>query len=143
MLAVYYGREDEGEALLAEVKRCYPAHPMAAFLPTHARLLRGDYSPAVVTAWRKSATRGGRRFPQPVWGGSPMPDGRLLVWWPDWGFGDTIQWARMLAPTKAQFQGHVTFEVRQGLSRLFRGLPGADAIVEPPPAVLARPRPRR
>jgi hypothetical protein len=132
MLALYYGKEDEGEAILAALKRTHPAHPLVRELPIYARMLRGDYSKPVMQAWRRSAQRQ-RTFPQPLWDGAPHPDQRLLIWWPPWGHGDVLQWARMLSPTKAQFQGHVTFEVRPGLSRLLQGLPGPDAIIEPEP----------
>jgi hypothetical protein len=134
MLALYYGQEDEGAQILAEVKRKHPGHPMASFLTTYASMLRGDYSRSVMQAWRRSAQRA-RSFPQPLWDGAPAAhsDETLLLWHPNWGFGDTFQWIRLVAAAKQQFGGRVVLEVRPGLSRLLQGLPGADLIIEPEP----------
>lgn len=68
-----------------------------------------------------------RSFPQPAWTGQPLAGKRLLVYW-EQGFGDTIQFARVLPLVKA-LGAHVVFECQGPLYRLFTSLDGVDELV--------------
>lgn len=64
----------------------------------------------------------------PRWTGQSLAGKRLLVYG-EQGYGDTIMAARFLGPVKDR-GGHITFECKAELHRLFRSLP-VDALVAP------------
>jgi tetratricopeptide (TPR) repeat protein len=80
--------------------------------------------------WRwqtRDFRRGLRRYETRRWRGDPRPDGTLLVY-AEQGFGDTLQFARLLAPA-ANRVGRLIFETQPELVRVMQGLPGAEHIV--------------
>jgi tetratricopeptide (TPR) repeat protein len=88
--------------------------------------------------WRwqtRDFRRGYRRYETKRWRGDPRPDATLLVY-AEQGFGDTLQFARLLAPAAARV-GRLLFEVQPELVRVMRGLPGVHGVLargEPVPA---------
>jgi tetratricopeptide (TPR) repeat protein len=80
--------------------------------------------------WRwqtRDFRRGLRRYETRRWRGDPRPDSTLLVY-AEQGFGDTLQFARLLAPA-AKRVGRLLFETQPELVRVMQGLPGAEHII--------------
>jgi tetratricopeptide (TPR) repeat protein len=80
--------------------------------------------------WRwqtRDFRRGLRRYETKRWRGDPRPDATLLVY-AEQGFGDTLQFARLLAPAAARV-GKLLFETQPELVRVMRGLPGAEQVL--------------
>ncbi len=107
-----------------------------------AAMRRGDFPAAwriadAVLAARDPATRDDAHLPYHlrwVWDGRP-PDGRHVLVRCYHGLGDTLQFARYLAPLRARARS-VTLEVQPALAALLHGL--ADQVV---PFDVARPLP--
>jgi hypothetical protein len=98
-------------------------------------MFSGDVSAAIWRGWLRTRKW---PFPQPKWTGEPIP-GQTILLWEDYdlgprsfGLGDTTQMIRLASMVKAQSQARVIVGVPKGMSRLCAGLPGADAILEPP-----------
>ena len=88
-----------------------------------------------VLAARDPATRDDPAAPYHVrwvWDGRPF-DGRRVLVRCYHGLGDTLQFARYLAPLRRR-AAHVTLEVQAPLLTLLGGMPGVDALVGFDPA---------
>jgi len=87
--------------------------------------------------WRVNGFPSPRRsFPVPAWQGEPLDGKRILVHW-EQGFGDTIQFVRLL-PLLKELGAEVVFECQPQLFDLFTALPAVDQLVragEPVPMV--------
>jgi hypothetical protein len=87
--------------------------------------------------WRwhtRDFRRGLRRYETKRWRGEPRPDATLLVY-AEQGFGDALQFARLLAPAAARV-GRLLFEAQPELLQVMQGLAGPDQILArggPPP----------
>ena len=68
-----------------------------------------------------------RNFPQPLWDGTPLPNGTLLLH-AEQGLGDAIQCARYVALAKEKC-ARVVVECHPPLRPLFESLDGADVVV--------------
>jgi tetratricopeptide (TPR) repeat protein len=94
-------------------------------------LQRGDYAEGWAEhAWRLRRARRIREdagFTQPLWDGSPLNGGRVLLH-TEQGFGDAIQCARFIPPA-ARRAGRAILQAQRPLIRLFSSLPGVDAIL--------------
>jgi hypothetical protein len=66
--------------------------------------------------------------PAPWWTGQDIAGQHLLVL-PEQGFGDAMLMTRMLPKLKAQTGAKVLLAVKPPLLRLFRNLPGVDAVI--------------
>jgi tetratricopeptide (TPR) repeat protein len=94
-------------------------------------LQRGDYAQGWAEyAWRLRRARRIREdagFTQPLWDGTPLNGGRVLLH-TEQGFGDAIQCARFIPPA-ARRAGRAILQAQSPLIRLFASLPGVDAIL--------------
>jgi tetratricopeptide (TPR) repeat protein len=70
-----------------------------------------------------------RLVPQPVWDGTPLPGGTILLF-AEQGMGDTIQFARYARLVKERV-GTVLLECPAPLRGLLAGCPGIDGVVDP------------
>jgi len=78
--------------------------------------------------WRtRDLRRGLRRYETKRWRGEPRPDATLLVY-AEQGFGDTLQFARLLAPA-AKRVGKLLFETQPELFQVMQGLAGPDQVL--------------
>lgn len=68
-----------------------------------------------------------RDFDKPLWDGSPLPAGTLLLH-AEQGLGDAIQFVRYAATAKARC-ARVVVECPRALVRLFLGIGGIDAVI--------------
>jgi tetratricopeptide (TPR) repeat protein len=69
------------------------------------------------------------RFDRPMWDGRPL-DGKRILIHAEQGFGDTIHFARYLAPVIAR-GGKVIVHCQGALTRLLSSIPGIESIVGP------------
>ena len=93
-------------------------------------LLCGDWQrgwPAYEWRWRKKFFAP-RRFPQPVWDGTPLL-GKTILLHSEQGLGDTIQFVRYASFVKQQFGGRVIVECQKPLLALLDGIAGVDHLV--------------
>ncbi|BCX16744.1 MAG: hypothetical protein KatS3mg117_0426 [Geminicoccaceae bacterium] len=110
-----------------------------------ALLRSGDYTTGFaeyVWRWRVAAFPDRERWPElPVWQGEPL-SGRTLLVQAEQGYGDTIQFVRLL-PMVASLGPRVRLEVPARLVRLLSGVDGAEAVLpigpSPPEADLRIP----
>jgi hypothetical protein len=131
VVLMYLGRLQEADRLLAQVQTNVPHHPELRAYRAATRMLAGDFTGQVWPDVRRVYRGQLKKYPQPLWDGSPQPDQTLLVWDSLSGYGDTFQLGRLLGPAKRQFQGRVVFGVPAGTSRLLRSLEGPDTLIEP------------
>jgi Flp pilus assembly protein TadD len=68
-----------------------------------------------------------RQLTQPYWNGQNISDQTLLVY-TEGGFGDAIQFVRLLSAVKGR-AGNVILECQPELLRLFTGMPGVDRLI--------------
>jgi tetratricopeptide (TPR) repeat protein len=94
------------------------------------RLQQGDYPRGWADyEWRlKKPDSGVRRFPQPMWDGSPLA-GRTILLHMEQGLGDMIQFIRYAALVRRQ-GGRVIVSSPARLLKLFARCPGIDALVD-------------
>jgi Tfp pilus assembly protein PilF len=68
-----------------------------------------------------------RKFKQPRWDGRPLA-GKTLFIHREQGFGDAIQFARLIKPLKEKFGGRIILECQPELKRLFEQIDGVDEL---------------
>ena len=101
------------------------------------QLLRGEFEHAWPRFHYRHAVSRLPRRPQtrPLWQGEPLA-GKTILLHKEYGFGDTIQFARYV-PLVAARGGQVVLEVQAEVMRLFQALDGVDVLLrrgsEPPP----------
>jgi len=128
-----------GEAVAA-YRRAIAIRPDAAEIRYNAAMAQlecGDFAEgwAGYEARFAAGEVADRPFVQPRWRGEDIADKTLLVW-AEQGFGDAIQFARLL-PLAGRRAARLLFEVRPPLVRLFQGLAGVERVIvagEPPPS---------
>lgn len=109
-----------------------PGFPMARFNLATTQMLAGD----LAAGWEGFEAREAimpappQTFLQPRWRGESLVGKTLLVH-ADEGFGDTLQFARFLAPAQAASGARIVLHCQRGLGNLLRGTAGvAEVIVE-------------
>jgi tetratricopeptide (TPR) repeat protein len=91
-------------------------------------LLLGDYEAGWVEyEWRWKLKRAMPcPYPQPLWDGTPMPNGTMFLW-AEQGLGDTLQFVRYAALVKERV-GTVLLDCPGPLRGLLVSCPGVDAL---------------
>ena len=93
------GRLPEALASIATALEIKPDYPQARFAQALAQLQSADFQtgwPNYETRWQSEDHKTPwRNYPQPLWTGEPLLNGRLLLWG-EQGVGDEIQFASML-----------------------------------------------
>jgi hypothetical protein len=94
-------------------------------------LVRGNWERGLEEyEWRlKQRSVKPRLAPQPVWDGTLMPGGTILLY-AEQGMGDTIMIARYVRMVKARFST-VLLECPSALASMMADCPGVDGIVDP------------
>ena len=144
LTAQHEGRLFEADRLFHQIAVKRPLHPLLAYTASGFRLLKGDCAGAWALAERRLELpyythRPFAHMDAPMWDGSPMPDGRLLIFC-DLGLGDTILLARFLPWVQARVGG-LAMQVNTGTAAFWRHrLPDAEisGINDPLPACTAR-----
>lgn len=123
-------RLEEAWPLFEQALRMRPGYPEAHSNRAIARLLNGDYAEGWKEyEWRwKLKKRPGRldEFAQPIWNGEDIR-GRTLLIHAEQGFGDTIQFCRLVPLLRTG--ARIVLEVQRALAPLLKDLPGVDQIV--------------
>jgi Flp pilus assembly protein TadD len=129
-LLIEQRRLPEARSLIEETLRLRPDHPEAHSNLAIMLLLSGDHDKGWQEyEWRwRLKKRLGRLgdFVQPVWGGENI-DGRTLLIHAEQGFGDTVQFCRLVCGLDTG--ARVVLEVQPALVALLADLPGVDQIV--------------
>lgn len=125
------GRLGEAVECHSQALRVRPGDAEARFHRSLASLAMGDFERGweeYESRWEYEATP--RRFPQPVWDGSPLGDRKLLVY-SEQGIGDEIMFASCL-PEIAGQAAECVIECDRRLVPLFaRSFPLAKAVAKP------------
>jgi len=124
-------RHEEAIACFEMAQAIRPDHVDAHVNEALARLALGDYA----TGWKKYAWRllgenfskGKKRPAQPLWLGHWDISGKTILLHGEQGLGDTIQFARFVAPV-ARLGGRVVLAVQRPLTALMAGLEGASVV---------------
>jgi FkbM family methyltransferase len=130
-------REGRPEAALPSYDKALwlePDYPEAHKNRGLALLTLGDFArgwPEYEWRWRCKEFKP-RPYPRPRWDGLP-PEGRTLLVHAEQGLGDTLQFVRYL-PLLRRRGARVLFECPTVLHRLLAGFPGADRLLDRPPA---------
>ena len=138
------GRYDEAQAAITRAIAAKPDHAAAHMQLGVLRLLRGGYPSGWSSyewRWRTGPfLHEARRYPQPLWDGTPL-DGKRILLHAEQGVGDTIQFLRYV-PLVARLGGAVVLEVHDALLPLAQELEGVAEFVargtNPLPAVDCR-----
>jgi tetratricopeptide (TPR) repeat protein len=131
----YLGQLDQA---LAAYRRALAieSFPLAHWDLACALLALGDFQEGFREyEWRVAAKQiPQRQFSQPRWQGGPIPAGRSrpprIFITQEQGLGDAIQFARFI-PQVAQLGANVIVECELALARLFRTIPGVQAVASP------------
>lgn len=125
------GRQAEALASFERAIALDPQRAEAHFGKATLLLLRGDYAQGwqeYEWRWRLSAfSEAARRFPQPMWDGSRIAGGTILMC-AEQGFGDTLQFVRY-APRVAERCAAVVLECQPQLKALLQDVAGVQRVV--------------
>lgn len=130
-LGVTLGDAGRGDDAITAYDRAVvldPAKPLYRFNRAHRLLQAGRWAEGWVD-W-ESRLDGLVSVPcrgRPLWRGEPMP-GRTLLFYAEQGHGDGIQFSRYIPLAAARSGARVVVECPSALVRLFRRLPGVDAV---------------
>jgi tetratricopeptide (TPR) repeat protein len=131
----YLGQLDEAVAAYRRAL-AIESFPLAHWDLACALLALGDFQEGFREyEWRVAAKQiPQRQFSQPRWQGGPIPAGlsrppRIFIT-QEQGLGDAIQFARFI-PQVAELGAQVIVECELGLARLFRTIPGVQAVASP------------
>jgi tetratricopeptide (TPR) repeat protein len=125
------GRLDEALASIGEALEIKPDYPQARFAQALAQLQSADFRsgwPNYESRWQSEDHRTPmRNYPQPLWTGEKLGDGRLLLWG-EQGVGDEIQFAGLL-PDALRTGNSIVLDCDPRLQPLFlRSFPGVEVI---------------
>jgi Flp pilus assembly protein TadD len=126
-------RLDEATSAFERALELKPDHPYAHLNLGLTLLLRGDFE----HGWEHYEWRWKLKLlaeylsdvKQPKWDGSAL-DGKRILLHAEQGFGDTIQFARLI-PQVADRGGKVTLLCPPQLIRLLKGIPAIDELIPP------------
>jgi len=123
-------RFTEARQLLAVALEHKPGEPLTEFNHGTICLQMGDYA----AGWpgyefrNRTVNLPARSFSAESWSGRPQPGQTLLVH-PEQGYGDSIQFVRLLPKARQQWRGRIVLECPVELIELFQGLDGVDELV--------------
>lgn len=124
-------RLDEAFAVYAQANAIDPGNADIAFLTSELQLLTGDFEAGWVgreARWKTRLTNGYPNFPQPLWLGDSLIEGKTILVYADEGLGDTIQFARYI-PMLAARGAKVILWVDDRLASLLSGLSGVSQLL--------------
>jgi len=136
----HQGRPREALAVQQLLVDAVPGNVSARFDLAETLLMLGEFE----RGWREyhyrysleHTTRIARKVQRPRWNGRPIP-GKTLLIHDEQGFGDTLQFIRMVAWAKARSQATVILEVSPDLRGLAERCAGHDVLITrgtiPPP----------
>jgi len=124
-------RHEEAIACFELAQAIKPDHVDAHVNEALVRLALGDYA----TGWKKypwrlltaNFSKGKKRPAQPLWLGQWDISGKTILLHGEQGLGDTIQFARFVAPV-ARLGGKVILAVQRPLTALMASLQGASVV---------------
>jgi tetratricopeptide (TPR) repeat protein len=127
------GKVDEALAQYRIALALQPNYVQAGFRESLAQLLKGDFTSGwhnYERRWQCESTDHGtpmRVYPQPLWSGSNLASGRLLVWG-EQGVGDEIMFAGLI-PDVLRAGNRCLVDCDARLQPLFaRSFPGIDVV---------------
>ncbi|MDH1521707.1 tetratricopeptide repeat protein [Achromobacter mucicolens] len=135
----FQGRVQEAADIQAMLATAMPGNLSARFDLAETRLLQGDFERGWTEyRWRYSLSHTAamdRKVQRPRWGGSRI-DGQTLLIHDEQGYGDTLQFMRLIDAARARSGARVVLEVHPDLLSFARRLVGPDAFPRgqiPPP----------
>jgi hypothetical protein len=125
---LHQGRVKDGLAAFEQGLAIQPDDPDTHLNRALSWLLLGDYDAGWVEyEWRWKLKKAMPcPYPQPVWDGTPLPGGTILLW-SEQGLGDTLQFVRYAALVKERV-GTVLLDCPGPLRGLLVSCPGVDAL---------------
>lgn len=125
------GRIAEARDLQAQIVEAFPGDLSGRFDLAESALLLGDFA----RGWREYRWRYSmphtagieRKVQRPRWDGSPIP-GKTLLIHDEQGFGDSLQFLRLVPGAKARSGARLLLEVTPPLLSLASRMSGFDAI---------------
>lgn len=135
----FQGRVQEAADIQAILATAMPGNLSARFDLAETRLLQGDFERGWTEyRWRYSLSHTAamdRKVQRPRWDGSRI-DGQTLLIHDEQGYGDTLQFMRLIDAARARSGARVVLEVHPDLLSFARRLVGPDAFPRgqiPPP----------
>lgn len=135
----FQGRVQEAADIQAMLATAMPGNLSARFDLAETRLLQGDFERGWSEyRWRYSLSHTAamdRKVQRPRWDGSRI-DGQTLLIHDEQGYGDTLQFMRLIDAARARSGARVVLEVHPDLLSFARRLVGPDAFPRgqiPPP----------
>jgi len=136
----YQGKIDAAREIQEMLAQAMPGDLSARFDLAETLLLQGEFDRGWREyRWRYSLSHTAameRKVQRPRWDGSAIA-GRTLLIHDEQGFGDTLQFVRLIRMAKARSQARVIFEVHPELLSLASRVQGADLVIArgqiPPP----------
>jgi len=135
----FQGRVQEAADIQAMLATAMPGNLSARFDLAETRLLQGDFERGWTEyRWRYSLSHTAamdRKVQRPRWDGSRI-DGQTLLIHDEQGYGDTLQFMRLIDAARARSGARVVLEVHPDLLSFARRLVGPDAFPRgqiPPP----------
>jgi tetratricopeptide (TPR) repeat protein len=125
------GRFQEAEQGFRSLLAAHPHHSSAEWNLAVTLLAAGDFQrawPAYEVRWRSPHMAPDlRNYPQPLWLGETMPEGRSVLVHPEQGLGDCLQFVRY-ATALAGLNCQVHLEAPPPLFPLLKNLPGITSV---------------
>ena len=125
------GRFADAEQVFRSLLETHPEHPSAEWNLAVTLLAAGDFEkawPAYEVRWRSPHMAPDlREYPQPLWLGETMLEGRSVLVHPEQGLGDCLQFVRYAA-TLSGLNCAVHLEVPPPLFTLLKDLPGMASV---------------
>ncbi|MBV7499867.1 tetratricopeptide repeat protein [Achromobacter sp. ACM05] len=135
----FQGRVQEAAEIQAMLATAMPGNLSARFDLAETRLLQGDFERGWTEyRWRYSLSHTAamdRKVQRPRWDGSRI-DGQTLLIHDEQGYGDTLQFMRLIDAARTRSGARVVLEVHPDLLSFARRLVGPDAFPRgqiPPP----------
>jgi len=125
---LHQGKVAEAMRMLEDALRIQPDNVDARWNRSLALLTKGDYWPGWLEyEWRWLQPGRRRRFPRPLWDGTPL-DGKTILLHAEQGLGDTIQFVRYVRPV-SEGDGKVILACQEPLIPLLSLCPRIDRVI--------------